>query len=556
MGIVRPIVKTVGDLPQRVRDLARLREVAQVLVKHGFGLLVGGIELPGFPKADAASLESTPERVVAAIQELGPTYVKLGQVLSTRPDLLGPEYIEALQQLQDDVRPIPVAAVHAELARELGEGWRERIGAFDDAPLATASIGQVHTGRLLDGTEVVFKVRRPGAERVVRADLAILQFLARRLVAEFPEASSVDVDGVIGEFGRSILAEMDFREEARNQARIGRNFGDDPRVRVPRVVSELSSAAVLCMERLRGVKIREAREAGHDMTVVGERYLSVAYDMLFVHGFFHGDLHPGNVLVLPGDVIGLLDFGMMGRLTPQMRSDVVFIMFAIQRGDWRTIARLFYDIAIKTRRVDYRAIERDTVEFFEKHWAGNSIKDLQLGPYIVELARKAAGHGARVPPDYTMFFKALVTSEGLAKSLIPEVDPIEAATPYFERMVRERFEAGRLQGDALYHALTIGGVVQRLPISLAQFLDDLDAQRLSVEVREVADHEALDRADRRQNRLILGLAAVGFAWCGTAALDAPAAWWGTWPVLPAAFFALALASGAVALVMILGNRGR
>jgi ubiquinone biosynthesis protein len=197
MGIVRPIVKTVGDLPRRVRDLGRLREVAQVLVKHGFGLLVGGIELPGFPKTDARVLESNPERVVSAIQELGPTYVKLGQVLSTRPDILAPEYIEALQQLQDDVRPIPSAAVHVELARELGEDWRTRVATFDEAPLATASIGQVHTGTLHDGTEVVFKVRRPGAERTVRADLAILQFLARRLVAEFPEASSVDVDGVI-----------------------------------------------------------------------------------------------------------------------------------------------------------------------------------------------------------------------------------------------------------------------------------------------------------------------------------------------------------------------
>lgn len=555
MGIVRPIVKTVGDLPRRVRDLGRLREVAQVLVKHGFGLLVGGIELPGFPKTDARVLESNPERVVSAIQELGPTYVKLGQVLSTRPDILAPEYIEALQQLQDDVRPIPTAAVHVELARELGEDWRTRVATFDEAPLATASIGQVHTGTLHDGTEVVFKVRRPGAERTVRADLAILQFLARRLVAEFPEASSVDVDGVIGEFSRSILAEMDFREEAKNQRRIARNFGDDPRVRIPKVFPELSTAGVLCMERLRGVKIREARAAGHDMGVVGDRYLSVAYDMLFVHGFFHGDLHPGNVLVLPGDVIGLLDFGMMGRLTPQMRSDVVFIMFAIQRGDWQTIARLFYDIAIKTQRVDYRALERETVEFFERVWAGNSMKDLQLGPYIVELARKAGELGARVPPDYTMFFKALVTSEGLAKSLIPEVDPLEAATPYFERMIRERFDVGRLQGDALYHALTIGGVVQRLPISIAQFLDDLDAQRVRFDVRQIADPDEMDRADRRQNRLVLGAATIGFALCGTLALGTPEAWWSGWPVVTAAFYLLALGAGLSTFWMVVGNRG-
>jgi ubiquinone biosynthesis protein len=556
MGIVRPLVKTVGEIPAFVRDLGRLREVAQVLIRHGFGLLVQGVDLPGLRRADVERFDSTPERVVTAVQELGPTFVKLGQVLSTRPDLLGADYIEALTQLQDDVKPIPVEAVHAQLVAELGEGWRARVRTFDDVPLATASIGQVHAGELIDGTPVVFKVQRPGIERVIRSDLAILQFLARRVQAEFPESNSVDIDGTIREFSRSILSELDYREEIKNQKKVAHNFAGDPTVRVPKVFDELSTARVLCMERLVGVKIRDARAAGFDMTIVGERYLSSAFDMLFVHGFFHGDLHPGNVLVLEDHVIGLLDFGMMGRLTPQMRSDVVFIMFALQRGDWRTISRLFYEIAIKEDRVDYRALERHTIEFFEKNWAGNAMKDLQLGPYIMEIARKAGELGARVPADYTMFFKALVTSEGLAKSLIAEVDPIAAAVPYFERLIRERFDLQRLQGDALYNALTLASVARRLPISLSQFLDDVDAQRLRFDVRQIADRELMDREDRRWNRLVAVIAAVGFSLAGTWSLTIDAAWWRGWPIVTLGFWGLAFAWGASTFWMVLQSRGR
>jgi ubiquinone biosynthesis protein len=554
VAILRPIVRTAVGLPQRVRDLQRLREVAQVLVRHGFGLLVTGLDLPGLQ--GGATFESTPERVVTAVQELGPTFVKLGQVLSTRPDLLPEAYIEALQALQDDVKALDPGQVTRQIAAELGPDWRERFGSFEEAPLATASIAQVHAAVLPDGREVVLKVQRPGIEPKIQSDLAILHFLAGRLVAEFPEAASLDLEGVLGEFSSSILSELDFHVEASNQTKVARSFAGDARVRVPAVIEALTTQRVLVMERLRGVKMREARAAGCDMELVGKRYLGVAYDMLFIHGFFHGDLHPGNVLVLPGDVIGLLDFGMMGRLTPQMRSDVIFIMFALQRGDYRTIARLFYDIAIKQERVDYRAIERDTVDFLEKNWTGETMAEIQLGPAFAELVRRAAEHGARVPSDYTMFFKALVTSEGLARSLIAEVDPIKAAVPYFERLVAERFSADRIQSDVLYQALTISTLLRRLPATLAQLLDDVDAQRVRFQIRHVEDPEALDRSDRRQNRLVAAVLTVGFSLCGVLALGSDGAWWRGWPVVGAGFFGLAFATGATALWLVWSGRTR
>ncbi|MBA2321247.1 MAG: AarF/ABC1/UbiB kinase family protein, partial [Deltaproteobacteria bacterium] len=375
MQIVRPMVAAVGGVGQGVRDLGRLQQVVAVAARHGFGILVAGIRIPGFPRVEA-TFDSNPARAVAALQELGPTFVKLGQVLSTRPDLIPEAWCLAFESLQDDAAPLAPSEIQATLAEHLGAGWRDRVAWFDDAPLATASMAQVHRARTPDGREVVFKVRRAGVAEKIQSDLNILQILARALLSEYPESRSFDPRGVLAEFERSILAEIDFAREADNTRRFAVHFADDPRVRIPYVVDELSADGVLCLEFLDGIPIRRAREAGADMGLVGERYLSVAYDMLFVHGFFHCDLHPGNVLVLPDGVLGLLDFGMTGTLTHEMRAYILTIIVAAQRRDHRTLARVFFDIAIKARRVDWPAVERDTVELLERNLQTDRIDDI------------------------------------------------------------------------------------------------------------------------------------------------------------------------------------
>ncbi|HCH62901.1 MAG TPA: ABC transporter, partial [Deltaproteobacteria bacterium] len=367
MRIVRPVVQTVSDVTGRVRDLNRLQEVARILAGHGLGMVVAGIDLPG-TRDLGRTFASTPARLKRAIEELGPTFVKLGQVLSTRPDLLPSAYIDALQELQDDVDPLPWEAVKKKLDKDLGEDWAHHFAWFDNKPLATASIAQVHRGRLEDGTDVVLKVQRPGIGRKIRSDLNILQFLAKRALVEYPESRAFDPVGVVAEFEHSILGELDFALEVKNMDRVRQNFTDTSFVKVPAIYPTVCCKTVLCMEFLDGIKMRDARSEGCDMPLLGERYLTAAYDMLFRHGLFHGDLHPGNVVVLPGEVIGLLDFGMVGRMTPEMRHNIISIIFALQRGDSRTIARLFYDIAIKEERVDFQAVETATIDIMERHW--------------------------------------------------------------------------------------------------------------------------------------------------------------------------------------------
>ncbi len=562
MRFVRPVVQTVGDLSHRVRDLGRLQEVARVLVRHGLGMLVAGLDIPGFHAGGdgnavvARSFQSTPERVVAAIEELGPTFVKLGQVMSTRPDVLPAEYIAALEQLQDDVAPVPFAEIEAMLDQELGPGWRDQVAVLHQEPLATASIAQVHRATLPDGRDVVFKVQRRGIGKKIEADIHILEFLARRALHEYPEVRAFDPLGVLEEFERSIGAELDFEEEADNARRIARNFVDKSDVvHIPFMVSELSTTRVLCMEYLSGTKMRLARAAGHDMAQVGQRYLEIAYDMLFEHGFFHGDLHPGNVIVMDDGRLGLLDFGMVGRLTEEMRENVIQVIFALQRGDYRTVARIFYDVSIKEERVDYRAVERDTVALMDKYWSGSSIRELRMGPYVVELAGRAARRGARIPSAYTMFFKAIVTSEGLAKSLIEEVDPIQAAEPYIKRFLRQQLSEERLRQELFYTALTLGSLARRLPGSLSQLLDDLEAQRLQVQVRDPDLARSLNAADRRTNRSILAAWTLGAFACAVLSLFAlPYHPWGV-PLISLVFMMLGMGLGALTLVMLLRNRG-
>jgi ubiquinone biosynthesis protein len=553
MRIVRPVVKTVGSIGQGVRDMGRLREVASVLARHGMGMAVHGLSLPGVRSSDR--YESNPQRIVSAIQELGPTFIKLGQILSTRSDVVPPEYIQAFEKLQDDVDPLDVKDIEAVLDVELMEGWREQVRTFDQTPLATASIAQVHQAVLADGKRVVLKVQRPGIGPIIRSDLHILRFLVTRAMSSFPEIRNFDPLGVLDEFERSIIAELDFHLEAKNIGRFRRLFEDYSLVRFPETVEEFSSSRVLCMEFLDGVKIRDAREAGFDMKAVGDRYLRVAYDMLFEHGFFHGDLHPGNVLVMEGGVLGVLDCGMVGTLTREMKDQIIGITFALRQGDHRTVARLFYQLAIKEERVDYGAFERDAIEVMERHWQLDSISDMNLGAFFMDIAQRAVRHQVRASPAFTMMYKGMITTEGLAKSLIHEVDPLEAIVPYVEAMIAERFSRDRLTEDLFYNATTLSHLMGRVPMSLTQLLDDLDGQRLQLTTRVVEDRSTIDAADRRQNRFILALLAITAAICGTLALS----WQGFPPygnlVVAGAFYLAAFPLFLFTLAMTLRNRG-
>ncbi len=522
MRIVRPVVQTTITLQETVRDLGRLREVASVLVRHGLGALIAGLNIPGI-RAGPGNLQTTPERVRDALQALGPTFIKFGQILSTRPDIVPPRYIEALQSLQDDVAPISLEEVSGQIRSSLGDDWEKLILDMDETPIATGSIAQVHRARLAPDRDVVVKVLRPRIHETIRADISILNLLAHRLLVEFPEATYFDPLGILSEFERSIHHETDLKTEAANLKRFRENFQDHPQVFIPRAYDEATSSTVLTMDHVKGLRIREAREHGVDMETVGRNYLSAAYKMIFDDGFFHGDLHPGNVFVMPDGRLGLIDFGMVGRLTPEMKDNLVAILFALERGDLRSISRIYFDVGIKTVRVDYDAFERDVMNVMEQNWMGQSMKDIQVGRFLKELADGAIKHRVRAPPDYTMFFKAILTTEGLAKSLIAEIDPIKEVKPFIDRLIKNRFHPDRFKDELFYHSVVLRSLERRIPTTITQLLDDIQQQRLTLNVVPQPPASTRRAENRRHTQTLLAGMSMASLLAGTISLymDAP-----------------------------------
>ena len=482
MKFIRPVLSTLGGMNSRIRDVARFREVSVIFVRYGFGALVSGISGSGIE--NDASFVSNPKRALKAIQELGPTFIKFGQILSTRPDIMPQEYIDEFQALQDHAKVLSFSQVEKVLIDEFGADWKSFVLSFDEQPLASASIAQVHRAVLKDNTPVVLKIQRPKIATLIRSDLNILLFILERALVEYPELRLFDPIGMFQEFRRSLLQELDFSAEFKHLERFAKNFDGVSIVRVPKAYAELSSNRVLCMDFFEAVGIRYAREKGYDMERVGENYLEVAYSMLFRHGFFHGDLHPGNILVFEDCTLGLLDCGMVGFLSEEMKDTLAGLIYSLYRGDHRMVAKLFYDLSIKEERVDFGRFEQDAMEVAELHWTGESFQDMDIGAFLMDISFRAMRHKVRAPPSYTMFFKGVMTTEGLAKALLPEVDPLRAAQPFVEELVRNRWQPAKLTEMGTYNLLSYANLMRRLPISFGQLLDDFDQQRFRIHVEQ------------------------------------------------------------------------
>lgn len=514
MPIVRKAAGVALGAREVVRDLGRLQQIVRVLARHGLGWLVASVEVPGLGllrrfAPEQSQERPTPERLCAVVRDLGPTFVKLGQILSTRDDIVPEAYLKAFQTLQDDVDPFPFEEVREQIRMSLGAEPAELFAQFHEQPVAAASIAQVHRARTHQGEDVAVKVQRPGIRDKIYTDLSILEFLARSIESQIPEANVLDLPGVIGVLRDTISRETDFVHEARNTTRFRENFKAVPYIVIPKVHKEFIAKDVLCLEFIDGVRIADAREHGFDMQRVGQHYVRSAFKMLLDDGFFHGDMHPGNVFVLKDETLALLDFGMTGRLTTEMRENLIDIFFALQRRDYRTIARIYWELAIKPQHVNYQAWEADVQELMETQIAGKPMAEVQIADFVSDLLRRAHGHRVRASPEYTMFFKALLTTEGLAKILIPEIDPLEEMQPYVARMVRKQYSVGRLKEEAFHLLTAFRYTVRRMPLVSGQLMSDLQDGRLRL--RAVIENSPEDRRLQSQGTRSLSLALV---FCG------------------------------------------
>lgn len=559
MSVLRTLVSSSRALVTGAKDVARFREIATVLVKHGFGWFIAQLKVRRelqiefeYAGADltraAAGSADTGKRLVAAFTALGPTFVKLGQILSTRPDLLPELIISELTTLQDQVTAVDFAAIDNQLRQNLGANYRELFADLDETPLASASIAQVHRAVLKGGDEVVLKIQRPDLRRTIQSDLNIIMAIAGYAEEAFQEAEAMDLRGVISGFARSLGQELDFINEARNIERFRRNFAEQPEVRLPRVYDKLSTAEVLCMEFVRGRKFSELLESGSDTSPLVETYFNTSYKMLFVDGFFHGDLHPGNVFVQDDNGLALIDCGMVGRLSPSMKDKLIDILWSILNEDLEAVARTFYALAIHKSRVDYQAFEDDVVEVAERHLIGVPLSEIQIGELFGELVAGATRHSVRMPTDFTMVFKAIVTTEGLAKSIAPDVDPIELARPFIEQMVAERYSPERLKQTALADFHMLSRVLRSLPQQLPAILSDIQEGKIAVGIAPTTLRIQEEAQLCRQRRTLRIAISATCLLCGTYALslDLPGFVSLGIPYISAFFFAAALGGLTVA----------
>jgi ubiquinone biosynthesis protein len=503
------------DRAYRLEDLARAREILGVLVKHGFGQVVSGLPLhriPGLGRIQdeghiAESVEA-PERAVRAMEELGPAFVKLGQMLSTRPDLLPAEWVNAFARLQDRVPPFPAAQARAVVREQLGAPVEDLFARFDDTPVASASIAQVHRATTFDGAPLAIKVQRPGIETQLRSDLNILYVLAGWLEGQI-DLGVYTPQAVVEAFDRALTAEADFNLEAASGEELRMALATVPGVRVPRVLRALTSRRVLTMEWCDGRNLGEIGRTAADPNRVLDALIEATFTQLFVHGLFHGDPHPGNLLVDDASTLTYLDFGLVGRITPAMRDTLMGLFVSVMLKDAEGVARTLTRAGSAEGRVNLRGLSAEIAALLGRY--GEMAFDQQdtgrIASEILELART---HGLRLPEEYAVLARAMVTLDGIARQLVPGFDIWNGVKPYATRLASERLDPEALGGEFLRSTLSAATVLKDLPGQIDQVLLDLERGTFQLTAATPAVDRLNDTVDRLGRALVFGLGVGSF----------------------------------------------
>ncbi|MGY5765066.1 ABC1 kinase family protein [Brachybacterium sp. DNPG3] len=492
---------------------SRYRQIADVLVRNGLPVLAGQIGLrehiPDVLRRHRPAEDPVPApvRLRRALEELGPTFVKLGQMLSTRSDLLPEDWTRELESLQSAAPAVPFAQVREVIERELGERAHELLDGIDSEPLASASIGQAHRARLADGTEVVVKVRKPGVGEEVIADLELLRSLASLASREWDVARDIDVEALVATFDRTLRAELDYRGEAANAERFRENLADDAAVRVPAVHAGLSTAEVLVEEDVHGIRITDAAAldaAGVDRPALARAATRTLVTMVLVDGFFHADPHPGNMFVGDDGVIALIDFGMVGRLGPTAREDLLRMLMALSHGDDEAAVSALLHLAPPRRGIDRRRLTADVGALMET-LTRDPLAEVSMAAIVGRITALLRRHRLQLPPDVSTLLRMLVLTESSAVALDPEFHlsaVLDQVIPVaMMQLLSPSALAGRV-GDAGLRALRLG---TELPGRASRLLDDYEARGIDARLHSEDLEPFVERLEATADRLVVGM---------------------------------------------------
>ena len=513
-------LKRLHSITHTYRHFRRYQQILSVLVKYGFDDILSHLRhhqvieksFRLFKKRQKSELIqlSRYERIRLALEELGPTFVKLGQLLSTRPDLVPPTLVAELEKLQDKVPPFPFIEVKEIIESELRHSLEEIFSRFEQTPIAAASLGQVHSARLKNGDRVAIKIQRPNIRRIIEVDLEIMLYLATLLQKHFVEAEWYDPVGMVKEFAKSITKELDYTLEASNIERFAKKFKDEPTIYVPRVYRDYSTEKVLTMEYIDGIKISEIQKlkaAGYDCKLIAKHGANLILKQVFEHSFFHGDPHPGNIFILPDNVICFLDYGMMGYLEEETKETLALLVRAFIDKDVAETTRWLLKL-YPAEKVNLRELKLDIWELIDQYY-GVPLEQIELKKLFRQTLYLVERYHLKIPPDLFLLNKALVYLEGIGRSLDPDFNAVEQIQPFIKETISKKFRLHTIARKWHKGFEELFAVFQQSPQEIREIFSLLKKGEIKLKF----EHETLERFIAKQEQATnrLGLAIIAAA---------------------------------------------
>jgi ubiquinone biosynthesis protein len=500
------------------KNIKRSREIVGVFMRHGLGYVFDMPQMEKYlkisnriilRKKDDDNLKkfTIEERIRMALEELGPTFIKLGQVVSTHPDLVSPELMAELSKLQDKISPIDLSIIKNQIEKELGSSIEELFGSFSERPIAAASLSQVHKAKLKNGEIVAVKVQRPGISEIVENDISILYELVDLVEMKWFKHTSYSPKEFVDEFAETIRIEMDFKYEAQSAQKFAFNFRESDTVKIPKVYEEFTTKKIIVTEFIKGVKISDVaklKRANLDKHIIASNGADMALKQIFEDGFFHGDLHPGNIFVLDGNVIALVDFGMVGSIDSETMKNLADVLMSLTKFNTEGIIRGLERMDVIAVDSDTGKIKKEISRLIDRYY-GLDLKDLEVRKILSDVLEIIRKNNIRIPSDFALLFKTLITAEGTARELDPDFNMVEHIQPFVLSLIRKKYSPEEILRASAGFMENSFDVMKQFPDNLDWIFKSLKQGKFFIGL----EHRGLEKMDatidRASNRIAFSL---------------------------------------------------